>query len=408
MNAGTVGEAVLLAVCIVVAAMASATETALTSVGRFRVRHMVEEGSRAAATLQRLHDDPNRFLSTVLVTNTVALILASFATTLLSIQFVPERYGFLGQLGVSLLLSVFLLIFAEVTPKSLAIRNADRIALWAAGPVNALSRVLRPVLWFITLIARATTIGRAARGPFLTEQELMTLLNVSEQEGVIEEQEREMINQIIEIGDKPVREVMVPRTDITAVDRGASMQEVLDLLEATRHTRLPVHEGDLDSIIGMVHVKDLALLLRDPRPERWDLARLTRPITFTPESKKVDELLHEMQTERVHMKVVLDEYGGTAGLVSIEDLLEEIVGEIRDEYDVAEEEPLRVLSEKEAVVDARYPMDELNEKLDLGVDESEDYDSVGGFVLATLGSIPEAGARFDAGRAHWTVDAVNG
>src|ERR687888_613330 len=326
MNAGTVGEAVLLGVCILVAAMASATETALTSVGRFRVRHMVEEGSRAAATLQRLHDDPNRFLSTVLVTNTVALILASFAT---------------------ILLSVFLLIFAEVTPKSLAIRNADRIALWAAGPVNALSRVLRPVLWFITLVARATTVGRAARAPFLTEQELMTLLNVSEQEGVIEEQEREMINQIIEIGDKPVREVMVPRTDITAVDRGASMGEVLQLVETTRHTRLPVRDGDLDRIIGMVHVKDLALLLRDPRAERWDLARLTRPITFTPESKKVDELLHEMQTERVHMKVVLDEYGGTAGLVTIEDLLEEIVGEIRDEYDVAEEEPLRILGENE-------------------------------------------------------------
>src|SRR5919198_728250 len=307
MNAGTVGEAVLLGVCILVAAMASATETALTSVGRFRVRHMVEEGSRAAATLQRLHDDPNRFLSTVLVTNTVALILASFATTLLS---------------------VFLLIFAEVTPKSLAIRNADRIALWAAGPVNALSRVLRPVLWFITLVARATTAGRAARAPFLTEQELMTLLNVSEQEGVIEEQEREMINQIIEIGDKPVREVMVPRTDITAVDRGASMGEVLQLVETTRHTRLPVRDGDLDRIIGMVHVKDLALvLLRDPAAERWDLARLTRPITFTPESKKVDEMLHEMQTERVHMKVVLDEYGGTAGLVTLEDLLGGIVGQ---------------------------------------------------------------------------------
>jgi putative hemolysin len=183
---------------------------------------------------------------------------------------------------------------------------------------------------------------------------------------------------------------------------------VLHLVETTRHTRLPVRDGDLDRIIGLVHVKDLALLLRDPRAERWDLARLTRPITFTPESKKVDELLHEMQTERVHMKVVLDEYGGTAGLVTLEDLLEEIVGEIRDEYDVAEEEPLRIVGEREAVVDARFPMNELNERLDLGVDEGDDYDSVGGFVLATLGSIPESGARFDAGRVHWTVDAVNG
>ena len=408
MDAQAWGEAILLASCVVVAALASAIETALTSVGRLRVRHLAEEGSQAAAVLARLQQDPNRFLSTVLVVNTVALILASFATTLLSIRLLPPAFGFWGELVVSLLLSILLLIFAEVTPKTLAIRRAETVALLAAGPVDALAGVLRPVLWFITLVSRAITGGRAARAPYLTEEELMTLLHVSEEQGVIEEEEREMIHGIIQIGDKSVREVMVPRTDMTAVPHEATRDEIVGVFHEHRHTRLPVYEGDLDHVIGLIHFKDLLLYLMENGKGRFEIDEMMRPIRFTPESKKVDELLHQMQTEKVHMMVVLDEYGGTAGLVTLEDLLEEIVGEIRDEYDIAEEEPLLVVDEHEAVVDARYSMAELNERLDLGVEESEDYDSVGGYVLATLGEVPDAGATFDAGGVHWKVEQVNG
>jgi CBS domain containing-hemolysin-like protein len=393
---------------VILSALASATETALTSIGRLRVRHLAEEGSEAAAVLQRLQQNPNRFLSTVLVVNTVALTLASFATTLLSITYLPQRFGFWLDLLVSLLLSVFLLIFAEVTPKSLAIRNAERLALLAAGPVDRLAGILRPVLWFTTLVARAITAGRAAHSPYLTEEELMTLLYVSEEQGVIEEEEREMIHGIIEIGDKSVREVMVPRTDITAVERSADLREIVRVFHEHRHTRLPVYEGDLDHIVGLLHFKDILSFLMDHGGAPFDIGRLMRPIRYVPESKKVDELLHQMQTEKVHMMVVLDEYGGTAGLVTLEDLLEEIVGEIRDEYDVGEEEPVVILNDHEAVVDARYPMAELNERLQLGVEESEDYDSVGGYVLAVLGEVPKVGASFDGGRAHWTVDKANG
>ena len=402
------GEVALLILCIVIAGLASSTETALTSVGRFRVRHLAEEGGRSARILQRLWEDPNRFLSTVLVVNTFALILASFATTLLSVRFLPRTYGFAGDLLVSICLSIFLLIFAEVTPKSLAIRNAESISLAAAPIVSALSRVLRPVLWFITLVARAVTGGRAAHAPYLTEQELMTLLHVSEEQGVIEGEEREMIHGIIEIGDKAVREVMVPRTDITAIEAHTPLDEILRIVWRTRHTRLPVYEHDLDRITGLLHVKDLLLLLAEGRREEFDLRKLMRPMRYTPESKKVDELLHQMQTERVHMMVVLDEYGGTAGLVTLEDLLEEIVGEIRDEYDVAEEERLIITGEREAVVDARFSMAELNDKLGLGVEESNDYDSVGGYVLASLGRFPEAGTTFQDGKVTWIVEAVDG
>ncbi len=407
MSAQTWGEVALLSVCILVAALSSATETAMTSVGRLRVRHLAEEGSLAAAVLQRLQQDPNRFLSTVLVVNTVALILASFATTLLSIELLPRSYGFWADLVVSLTLSIFLLIFAEVTPKTLAIRKAERLALIAAGPVDGLGRVLAPVLWFITLVSRAITGGRAARTPYVTEEELMTLLHVSEEQGVIEEEEREMIHGIIQIGDKAVREVMVPRTDISAIPGDSGLDDIIRLFREEGHTRLPVYEGDLDHVVGLINVKDVLLAIVD-HPGEFRIDSVMRPMWFVPASKKVDELLHQMQTEKVHLMIVMDEYGGTAGLVTLEDLLEEIVGEIRDEYDLAEEEPVVVLNDHEALVDAGYSMAELNERLDLGLKESEDYDSVGGYVYATLGHVPEAGATFDSGPVHWRVEKVNG
>jgi putative hemolysin len=403
------GLVVFLVVCVLVAALASGVETAMTSVNRYRLTHLADEGRRGAKTLQRLRNDPNRFLSTILVVNTVAVIFASFAVTLLTVHLMPPGWGFLGQFLISLAFSVVALIFAEVTPKSLAIRSAEPIALAAARPVDVLSRVLRPVLWFITLVARAATAGRASPRPFLTEDELLTMLNVSEEQGVIEEQERDMINQIIEAGDKPVREVMVPRTDIASVDTHADLEEVVGVLNQTGHTRLPIRDGDLDRIVGLVNMKDLAAVLVDrDRSRGFALAEVQRPMTFTPQTKKVMELLREMQDERVHMKIVLDEYGGTAGLVTLEDLLEEIVGEIRDEYDQEEEEEFKVLDEHTAQVDARYPMEDLSEDLHLGIPESDDYDSVGGYVLDALGEVPDAGTTFDAGGAHWTVTQVDG
>src|SRR5262252_337396 len=405
MDSQAYGELALLVITVVVAGLASATETAMTSVGRLRVRHLADEGSASAAVLERLQQDPNRFLSTVLVVNTLALILASFAATLLSVRFMPPAFGFWGDLLVSLVLSIFLLIFAEVTPKTIAIRRAESLALVAAGPVDALARFLRPVLWFITLVSRAITGGRAARAPYLTEQELMTLLHVSEEQGVIEEEEREMIHGIIEIGDKLVREVMIPRTDIIALPRDASLDEIVRVSQQSGHTRLPVFDGDLDHIVGLVNIKDLLKPLRNDAAD-FRLDSVIRPIRYTPQSKKVDELLHQMQSEKVHLMVVLDEYGGTAGLVTLEDLLEEIVGEIRDEYDIAEEEPVVMLGDSEVLVDARFSMEELNDLLKLGLEESEDYDSVGGYVYSTLGDVPEEGATFNSGPLHWTVEQV--
>jgi putative hemolysin len=406
-------EVIVLVVCFFVAALASGTETALTSVGRLRVRFLAEQGSQAAGILQRLRADPNRFLSTVLFVNTLALIVASTATALLSDEVftswgVPSAWRLWLTLLVSVALSVVLLIGAEVTPKTLAITHAERVALAAAGPVDRLASFLGPILWAVTFISRGITGGRAARAPYLTEEELISLLHVSEEQGVIEEQEHQMIHGIIEIGDKTVREIMVPRTDIVAVERNAELREVVRIFKEHRHTRLPVFEHDIDHVIGLIHTKDLLLFYTLSSSQKFDMDKLLRPIEHTPEQKKVDELLHDMRTKKVHMMIVVDEYGGTAGLVTLEDLLEEIVGEIRDEYDSAEEDELVILSDHEARVDAGFPLEELNSRLGLAIEESGDYDSVGGYVHSVLGKIATPGDSFTAGRAKWTVEKVKG
>ena len=224
---------------------------------------------------------------------------------------------------------------------------------------------------------------------------------------MIEEDEREMIRNVIEVGDKVVREVMVPRTDIVAVERGATLAEVAELIRNHGHSRIPVYEGDLDHIVGMILAKDV--LLHYVRGEKtFQFERMLRPVLFTPAQKKVSELLHQMQEKNVHMMVVVDEYGGTAGIVTHEDLLEEIVGEIRDEYDQAEEEQFTLINDHEVLVDARFPMDELNERLGLGIAESQEYDSVGGYVYSVLGAIPQVGTTFEVTGVTWVVEQVNG
>src|SRR6266571_4501500 len=402
-------EVIVMLLCFVLAALASGTETALTSVGRLRVRFLAEQGSKSAAILQRLRADPNRFLSTVLFVNTLALIVASTATALLSESLytrsgVPSEWRLWLTLLVSVLLSVVLLILAEVTPKTLALAHAERVALAAAVPVDRLATFLSPILWAVTLISRGLTGGRAARAPFLTEEELLTLLHVSEEAGVIEEQEHQMIHGIIEIGDKTVREIMIPRTDIVAVEKEAGLREIVKLFKQHRHTRMPVYEENIDHVLGLIHTKDLLLFYTLSSSQKFDMDKVLRPIEFTPEQKKVDELLNEMRTKKQHMVIVVDEYGGTAGMVTLEDLLEEIVGEIRDEYDTAEQDLLTLLKDREARVDAGFPLEELNERLRLGLEESGDYDSVGGYVHAMLGKIAEEGDSFQSGRAKWVVE----
>jgi putative hemolysin len=397
------GLIVLLVAGLVLAALAAAAETALTSVSRIRMRSLAEEGNRRAQRVVRLHADPNGYLSTILSINTVAVIVASTATALI----VATAARSLPQALFTLALSVFVLIFCEIAPKSLALRFNERFAIRLAAPVQVITVVLRPLVGALTIVARlllrVATRGRPP-GPFVTEEELKLLVAVGEREGVVEQEERQMIDGILEMTDKPVHEVMVPRVDVIAIAADRGVADLIGLIIEYGHSRIPVYDGSVDNIVGVVYAKDL--LRQGIRSgDQTALTSIAREPYFTPESKHVGELLREMQERKVHMAIVVEEHGGTAGIVTFEDLMEEIVGPIRDEYDITEKEEFQFVSDREVLMSARFPVDDAAELLHLDIGETE-ADSVGGLVYERLGEIPKPGAVLRIGDATLTVETV--
>ena len=394
-------EIVLLVIGLISAAFAAAAETAMTSVSRIRMRSLAEDGNHRAQRVVRLHADPNAYLSTILTLNNAAVIVATTAATLIGIE--THR---VSDALVTLALSIIVLVVCEITPKSVALRFSEAFALALSAPVSWLTRWLRPVVgaltWVSGLVITAATRDRRVRGPFVTEEELKMLVAMGEREGVVEEEEREMITGVLEMTDKPVREVMVPRVDVIGIAADHPLSEVIKLIVDHGHSRIPVYEDTIDNVVGVVYAKDV---LRHPGREQDPVRMLMREAYFTPEAKKVGELLHEMQERKVHIAMVVDEYGGTAGIVTIEDLIEEIVGPIRDEYDVAEQEEIQFLSDHEVLVNARVGIDDIKEVLHLQIDDV-DADSIGGLVYERLGDIPKPGATVEIGDATLIVEAV--
>jgi putative hemolysin len=400
-------EIVIIVIALILAATAASAETSLTSISRVRLRQLVEQKVQRAILIERLHRDPNAYLSTILIVNTVAIIVASSAATLLALHLYHER---VAEWLVSLVLSLVVLVACEITPKTLALQRAERVALRLAPLVAGATLVMRPVVYVLTavtrLILRILGGGKAqVRGPFVTEEELKLLVTVGEEEGVIEEEEREMIHGIFEMGDMSVRELMVPRTDLVAIEVNEPVEKAVDLVTKHGHTRIPVYDVNLDHIVGVLYAKDL--LRAVVRGERKTLRDIARKPYFTPESNKVQDVLRDLRKNRVHMAIVVDEYGGTAGAVTIEDILEEIVGPIQDEYDIGEEDEIQFINPNEVVLDGRVSVDDVNELLKLSL-AADDYDSIGGFVLNQLGATPKVGATIKLGTAELRVEAVQG
>jgi CBS domain containing-hemolysin-like protein len=393
---------IVLVVSLVLAAFAATAETALTSVGRLRMRAMAEQGDRAARLVVRLHEDPNAYLSTILTVNNLAVIMASTVTTLI----VTENWGRGAEAIATAVLSVVVLVACEILPKSLALRFNERVARLVASPVTWLTWLLRPLVSLLTRLSGLLVgliAGGAVRGPFVTEEELKMILAVGEREGVVEEEEREMISGVLELTDKVVREIMVPRVDVIGVEVKCTVDDVMRLVTEHGHSRIPLYEDTIDNIVGLIYAKDLLRVCNtDQRPTLREMAR--EPY-FTPELKRAGELLIEMRQKKVHMAVVVDEYGGTAGIITIEDLIEEIVGDIRDEYDAIEAEEIQFLSDREALVNARVPLDDVKSLLHLPIEDVE-ADTIGGLVYERLGSIPKAGDTVQIGDVTIRVESV--
>src|SRR6266516_6288318 len=372
---------------LILCSIASAAETALTSVSRIKLKNLVEEGDPRAREIEQLLAEPNTFLSTILVVNSLAVIIASSMATVLALSF-SESWG---ELIATILISLVVLIFCESTPKTAAVQNPMRWARVLVRPVLGVAWLLRPLIWFLSsltsLFVRMLGGQIKRKGPFVTEEELRLLVTVGEEEGVLEEEETEMIHSIFEFADTTAREVVVPRIDMVTLASDTTVMGAVALALQGGFSRIPVYEASvgIDEIIGVLYTKDLLKQLREGH-DGVQVRELVRPAYFVPETKKLDDLLREIRQNRVHMVIVVDEYGSVAGLVTIEDLVEEIVGDIKDEYD-REEKLYERVNEDEYIFDAKISIDEFNDVMGTELDD-EDYETLGGLMYALLDKIP--------------------
>ncbi|HYL26251.1 MAG TPA: hemolysin family protein [Candidatus Nitrosotalea sp.] len=396
-----------LIVLVLVAGFFAASEAALVSVSRLRARAIAERQVRGAGNLQRLVDDKTRFLTAILVGNTIVLLAADSLATYLAISLrIPS-----GAVLSTLVMTAVFLLFGEIIPKTVATGDSDRWALRLAVPMRYAAYVLTPIARafevMTDLILRLFGIKHAHR-PFVTEEDIRTLVNVGAEQRVIEEEERELIHSVMEFGDTIVREVMKPRPEMVAVSVDDSPRRVLDVVIAEGYSKLPVYQESKDDIIGVVHDRELLIALANGSLAHASVRALMRPAIHVPETKKIAELLREMQRDKFSLAIVVDEYGGTAGLVTMEDLLEEIVGEIRDEHDADEQEAIAVVSDSEAVVEAGTNIEDVNAKLGIAL-PTEDFETIGGYTVGLFGRLPNEGEEIDAaGHTRLRVDRTRG
>jgi putative hemolysin len=391
--------------CLLLIALCSAVQTALTNISRLRLRQLLERGVPRAQAISDLVDNPNRFPTALLFVNTICLLTIGSLALYAARYFTAPWFHVLAVV----LAAILVLVLGVAMPKALAIRNPERVALALYGPINVVRRIVSPLVIMASLLAtpfvRVLSGRTMPAGPFVTQEEMRLLVNVGEEEGVIQQEEEDLIHSIFEFGDTVVREVMVPRPYISAVEDNCTVAEAADVALQTGHTRLPVYKETIDTVLGVAMVQDMLRALRQDG-EGQRITEVMRPVYYVPETKKVDELLRELQKGRVHLAIVVDEYGGTAGLVTIEDLLEEIVGEIQDEYDT-EAQMVEQVSEGEVRVDARVPLDDINDLLNVQL-EAEDSDTIGGFVQEQLGRIPVPGDRVQVNGIAITVVSAEG
>jgi putative hemolysin len=417
-----VGELLVLAVLTVVEGVFVAAEIALVSIRRSRVEQLAEEGSHGARRVRRLLKEPGRFLAVIQLGLTfIGFFASAYAAVSLSEQLATVLAGTgmdagtaagLSLVIVTIILALFTIVFAELVPKTLALAHAERFAITLSLPIEFLARVFGPIVRFLTWVTNAVVRlfgAEVTSDAQITAEELRLIVERGGEQGILEAEEEQMINAVIELGDQRVHEVMVPRIHMVSLQADSTLDDAIDTVIDEGHSRIPVYDDSIDEIVGILYAKDLLPFLKGTVEERPSLRSILRTPVFVPESMSVDDLLHELQRRKVHLAIVLDEYGGTAGLVTIEDLLEEIVGEIQDEYD--EEEPLIVkLSDDEARIDGRAAIDDLEELFDtsLGLDDEDQYDTVGGLIYHRIGGVPKPGDRVAVDGLTLTVETTDG
>ena len=388
MDSSVLIQAVSILILVLLSAFFSSAETSMTTVNKIRIQALAEQGDRRARILKKVISDSGKMLSAILIGNNLVNMAASAMMTTLTIEVIGNAYVGLATGALTLII----LIFGEITPKTLATIHSEKLALAYARIIYILMIILTPVIFIIGKCSSGVLyllrVDPNAKTNTMTEHELRTLVNVGQEEGVIEREEKQMIYNVFDFGDSTARDVMVPRIDMTFIDVNSTYDELLAIFAEDMHTRFPVYEENTDNVIGIINMKDLLIF---PKNEEFSIRKILREPYFTYEYKATADLMIEMRKASLNLAIVLDEYGATAGLVTLEDLLEEIVGEIRDEYDEDEEEDLKEIQPgREYIALGSAKLDDINESLDIHL-ESEDYDSIGGYIIEQLDSLPTQG-----------------
>lgn len=398
-------QIILLVILVILSGFFSSAETAFTAANRLKLRHMAEEGSKSAKRALRLIENPSKLISALLIGNNIVNIFASSLATLVAI----DLYGISATGIATSILTIVIIIFGEITPKSFATQHAEKVSMMFSKPVGILMTLLTPFViifysissWIIRLFGGDISQSH----PLVTEEELKTMVDVGSEEGVFEQEEKEMLHNIFDFGDLQVRDIMVQRVDITALDVDATYEEVLEIVKDEQFSRFPVYREDIDDIIGILNVKDL-LFLTEVEKRGFKLEDYIREPYFAYEFKRITDLFKELKKTRTHISIILDEYGGTVGIVTIEDLLEEIVGEIDDEYDDDKETDIETIRKNEYMVSGSYRLDELNDLIGTDI-ESEEFDSIGGYLIGILGTFPASGEVIETDGIRFVVDEVD-
>ena len=396
-------QLLILILLIGLSAFFSSAETALTTVNKIRIRNLAEAGDKSAVTLTKVLEDQGKMLSAILVGNNVVNLTASSMSTTLAMNIWSNK-----AVGVATgVLTLVILVFGEISPKTISTLYSEKISLKYAKFIYLFMTVMTPVIYAVNVLSsgflRLVHVDPNRKQEAITEDELRTIVEVSHEEGVIESEEKKIINNVFDFGDSVAKDIMVPRIDMAMVEVDATYDELIDIFREEKYTRMPVYEETTDNVIGIINMKDVLLIDRN---EEFHIRDLLREPLYTYEYKNTAELMVEMRQTSNNMIIVLDEYGATAGMITLEDLLEEIVGEIRDEYDEDEEQELVKVGPGEYVVEGAMKLDDLNDQLELEL-ESEDYDSIGGLIIGQLDRLPEEGESVVCDGIRLVVDRLD-
>lgn len=395
----------ILVVLLFFSAFFSMSETALMSMSKIRLRHLVENHVKHAKLTQDLLDHPNQLLGTILVGNNLVNIAASAIATSIAIYFWNNK----GVGIATFLMTLLILIFGEITPKNIAIDYTEEIVLFIAPIMNVFVKIFSPVVWVLTNFTNGLLhlfgLNKQEKKPLITEEELKTIVEVSSQEGVLESDEKEIIDNIFEYSDMRVKDIMIQRMDIVAVDVSATYEEVVAAFGEKQFSRIPVYEDTIDNIVGVLYAKDLFFIPVE-KIKQFDIKKYMREPFYTYEFIKISDFFRRMQGDRIHIAIVLDEYGGVAGIITMEDIIESILGDINDEYDPQDEEDIVCIKEGEYLVNGSVRLEDLNEEIGTHF-ESEDFESIGGFVLGILGRIPRTGEIINYESIRFVIEKVD-